>query len=47
MWKGVTVVRKCDRRFVSRWGCVMVVGRSKGLEEVHHLTGSVTVIREM
>ena len=24
----VTVVRKCDRRFVSLWGGVMVMGRS-------------------
>ena len=31
MWEGVTVVRKCDRRFVSWWGAVMVMGRSKGL----------------
>ena len=23
------VVRKCDRMFVSRWGGVMVIGRSK------------------
>ena len=29
MWKGVTVVRKCDRRFVSWWGGVMVMERSK------------------
>ena len=29
MWEGVTVVRKCDRRFVSCWGGVMVVGISK------------------
>ena len=21
MWEGVTVVRKCDRRLVSWWGC--------------------------
>ena len=41
MWEGVTVVRKCDRRFVSSWGEV------KELEEVHHLTESVTVIREV
>ena len=26
---GVKVVRKCDRRFVSWWGGVMVMGRSK------------------
>ena len=26
----MTVVRKCDRRFVSWWGDVMVMGRSKG-----------------
>ena len=39
----MTVVRKCDRRFVSWWGGVMVMGRSiKGLEEVHHWTGSVS-----
>ena len=25
----VIVVRKCDRRFVSGWGGVMVMGRSK------------------
>ena len=43
----MTVVRKCDRRFVSWLGGVMVMGKSKGLEEVHHLTGSVTVIREV
>ena len=42
MWEGVTVVRKCDMRFVSWWGGVMVMGRSKGLEEVHHLTESVS-----
>ena len=31
MLEGVTVVRKCDspRRFVSWWGGVMVMGRSK------------------
>ena len=29
MWEGVTVIRKCDRRFVSWWGGVMVTGRSK------------------
>ena len=29
MWEGVIVVRKCDRRFVSWWGGVMVMGRSK------------------
>ena len=29
MWEGVTVVRMCDRRFVSWWGGVMVMGRSK------------------
>ena len=28
MWEGVTVVRKCQR-FVSWWGGVMVMGRSK------------------
>ena len=28
MWEGVTVVRKCDRRFVSWWEGVMVMGRS-------------------
>ena len=39
----MTVVRKCDRRFVSWWGGVMVMGRSiKGLEEVHHWTGSAS-----
>ena len=27
--EGVTVVRKCNRRFVSWWGGVMVMGRSK------------------
>ena len=47
MWEGVTVVRKCDRRFVSWWGGVMVMGRSKELVEGHHLTESVSVIREM
>ena len=35
MWEDVTVVRKLS------WGEV------KGLEEVHHLAGSVTVIREV
>ena len=25
MWEGVTVIRKCDRRFFS-WGGVMVMG---------------------
>ena len=29
MWEGVTVVRKCGRRFVSWWGGVMVMGKSK------------------
>ena len=29
MWKGVTAIRKCDRKFVSWWGGVMVMGRSK------------------
>ena len=29
MWEGVTVVRKCDRRFFSWWGGVRVMGRSK------------------
>ena len=29
MWEGVTDVRKCDRRFVSWWGGVMVMGTSK------------------
>ena len=29
MWDGVTVVRKCNRRFVSWWGGVMVMGGSK------------------
>ena len=47
MEEGVTVVRNCNRRFVSWWGGVMVMGRSKGLEEVHHLTESVTVIWEV
>ena len=27
--EGVTVVRNCDRRFVSWWGGVMVMGRCK------------------
>ena len=45
--EGMTVVRKCDRRFVGWWGGVMVMGRTKWLEEVHHLTESVTVIREV
>ena len=27
--EGVTVVRKCNRRFVSWWGGVMVMGRRK------------------
>ena len=27
--EGATVVRKCNRRFVSWWGGVMVMGRSK------------------
>ena len=27
--EGVTVVRKCNRRFVSWWGGVMVMGRTK------------------
>ena len=36
MWEGVTVVRKCDRRFVSWWGGVMVMGKSKR-QEVYHL----------
>ena len=32
MWEGVTVVRMCEvlRRFVSCWGGVMVMVRSKG-----------------
>ena len=29
MWEGVTVIRQCDRRFVSWLGGVMVTGRSK------------------
>ena len=29
MWEGVTVVRKCDRRFVSWWEGVIVMRRSK------------------
>ena len=29
VWEGVTVVRKCDRRFVSWLGGVMFMGRSK------------------
>ena len=30
MWEGVTVVRECDKRFVSWWvGVVKVMGRSK------------------
>ena len=29
MWEGVTVVRNCNTRFVSWWGGVMVMGRSK------------------
>ena len=29
MCEGVTVVRKCERRFVSWWGGVMVIGRSQ------------------
>ena len=29
MLEGVTVIRKCYRRFVSWWGGVMVMGRSK------------------
>ena len=29
MWEGVTVVRKCNMRFVNWWGGVMVTGRSK------------------
>ena len=28
--EGVTFVRKCNRRFGSWWGGVMVMGRSKG-----------------
>ena len=43
----MTVVRKYNRRFVSWWRGVMVMGEVKGLEEVHHLTESVTVIREV
>ena len=31
-WEGVTVVKKCDRRFVSWWGGVMVCGEVKGLD---------------
>ena len=27
--EGVTVIRKCNRRFVICWGGVMVMGRSK------------------
>ena len=41
----MTVVRKCNRRFFSWWGGVMVM--VMGLEEVHHLTESVTVIWEV
>ena len=44
MWEGVTVVRKCDRRFVSSWDWSWGV---KGFEEVQHLTESVTVSREV
>ena len=29
VWECVTVVRKCDRRFVSWWGGMMIMGRSK------------------
>ena len=29
VWEGVTVVRKCDWRFVGWWRGVMVMGRSK------------------
>ena len=29
MWEGVIVVRKGDRRFVSWWGGVIVMGISK------------------
>ena len=29
VWEGGTVVRKCDGRFVSWWGSVMFMGRSK------------------
>ena len=29
VWEGMIFVRKCDRRFVSWWGGVMVMGRSK------------------
>ena len=47
MWEDVTVVRKCDRMFVRLLGDVMVMGRRKGLVEVHHLTGSVSLIREV
>ena len=51
MWKvkggveGVTVIRKCNRRFVSWWGGVMVMGRSK--RAGGGVTESVTVIREV
>ena len=29
MSEGVTAVRKCDKRFISCWGGVMVMGKSK------------------
>ena len=47
MWEGVTVVRMCD---IPKKVCQLVVrcdGKVKGLEKVHHLAGSVTVIREV
>ena len=34
VWEGVAVVRKCDRRFVSWWGGVMVMGEVLGGGEV-------------
>ena len=43
----MTVVRKCNRRVVSWWGGVMVMGRSKRAGGGASLTESVTVIREV
>ena len=33
MWEGVTVVRKCDRRFVSWCGSVTVIGEMRKVLE--------------
>ena len=48
MWTGVTVVRECDSpQKVCQLGGRCDGHEEKWLEEVYHMTGSVTVIREV